>query len=222
MPTIKYESLTDDQKEQLINSTEGAIRIISLQKKIIKSLREDINHTINEIRDKESIAISWMNLTIVLAILQTLPALSTDLSRSFILACLPSFFIGLFSAALTLLRHPNYISPNYFETEEDNLKLLFKKNDAEIIAFTQLKQALTEVYNWKIKTSKYIGPSMISNLITTLMFIILTVFFEISIPQSLLLFILSIAIILIIPQYTSKRKTISFSFDKDSNLIKKD
>lgn len=123
MPTIQYERITKEQKDQLLKSPNGIDRILKIQDKIIKTLKEDITHTLGEIRDKEKIAISWINLTIVVAILQVLPAFSTDLSKNFVLACLPSFTIGILSAALTLLRHPNYISPNYFETEDENKNL---------------------------------------------------------------------------------------------------
>lgn len=92
------------------------------------------------------------------------------------------------------------------------------KNDALIKTYTELRKNLQTIYQWKVKTAKYIGPAIISNFVVTILFISFSTFLTIDFKLSVSLFTLSIILTLWIPKLVSKRKTINFTFNEDGDL----
>jgi len=219
MRTIHYDQLTRKQREDLLKSPEGLERVLKLQEKIIERIREDISHTYDQIRDKETMAVSWMNLTVVLAIAQAFPAITSEASLGFMIACLPSFFIAILSATLTLLRHPNYVVPDFFETEDENKRLRFNKNEGIISTYTEMKRNLYIVYLWKMKCSRYIGSSIIASILVTIAFIIFSAFGNVSTCIAIILLAISIVVIYSLPKVMNKSMTYSIKFEGVGNEI---
>ncbi len=172
MPTKLVQNLTEEEK----NNPVLVDRLIELNENHIKNLKESKDYLLQEIRNKESVAIYWINLMVVLAILQILPALSEDLSKYYIITCLPSFVFAFYSASFTLMKHPSVIKPDFATTEKANKQVRLGINEAEITALTNITKYLQKNYNRKMKYGKYIGPAVTVNFTMSIALILMRTF----------------------------------------------
>ena len=110
-------NLTAEQKEELLKHPEGKVRVLKLNENVVKQLTDSISNIKSEIKGAESMAISWISLTIVLTIFQILPLQTTEV-RGFIFSCLPSFVILIYATAFALLKSPTNSKPDFAVVEK--------------------------------------------------------------------------------------------------------
>lgn len=201
--------LTKEEKQKILLEPGGKERVLNLNEGVIKNLNENIGNIKNEIHNVESIGASWISLTIALTIFQVLPLQNSQI-KEFILSCLPSLIILIFSTALTLLRSPSNSKPDFVTLENRDIDMRLKISEVEVQALTEIHAFLQSNYKIKMFFKKFIGPSVLVNFTISIIFLILKSFYpnSLNISFSIMLEIVSIILIIILSWVLSKSKTI--------------
>ena len=179
---MAIKTVFDEQhKSDLLSSPEGKQRLLKLQIKSLLKLRSEVEHVLQQIRDKESIIVSWLSLTIVLGILQIYPAMDEGIFRLYLVCIFPTLIIALCCAAFTLIGHPTYVLSDFVILEDEAIDEQIASYEAEIDGLKAIYVLLHASYERKKRGSKFVGPAILVNLISNSIFIYVVTFW----PQSL-------------------------------------
>lgn len=164
--------ISQEQIDQFLKTKEGSVRLLSLLDSHIHDARKQAKDTWDQIIDREEAASRWLNLLIILGLLQLFPINDSFESTSFLLITLPSFSLSVYSVALTLWKHPNFIRSDFFTPEKNDIQTRNNIALEEIKYQEKLLPILFSRYSKKGKCSKYIGLAILTNLSLCLIFLI--------------------------------------------------
>jgi len=170
--TRRLDQLTQEQLNQLLSTEEGFDRVISLQEKALIDVKGQVDHTFSLIIDKEEAASRWLNILIVLGLLQLFPFSENTDAKIFLILSLPSFIIAFYSVALTFYKHPNHQKTDSFVGEDFDKPTRFNRNQIELNNYQEIFICLHKRYEKKHKTYAFIGPSIIVNFSVCIFYLI--------------------------------------------------
>jgi len=213
MKIQRWDQLTSEEKSKILESPGGLDRVLKLHEDTLIQLKNQVKEVANQIKDKEETAVSWMNLLVILALLQVI-GLDKDYSKIYLIASLPSFMMAFLTTAYTLLKHPNYLKTDFFVPEKEDKQTRYAMCEAEINMLQDIYKRLNDNYNRKKKYAGFIGPAIIANfLVSVIIIICIKIFgFEMSIFYAIVLMVLSLLFILILQKHLTK--SVSHMFNK--------
>ena len=213
----RFDQLTKQEIQKYLQSTEGLKRLVKLQEEHLGKVKSQILSILDQIRDIENNATSWVSLIIVLGVLQLFQQNENYLPFYFLMN-IPSFSLAFFSAALTLSGHPNLVRKDFFTPEEADLHLRYKSAKEQNDVLEKVHLSLQKKYEEKLKFKKYLPFSIMTNFATNIIFLATVAFFKnwMHMEIALIFGITSLIIILVSPKISSYTKTYTRKFSNQT------
>jgi hypothetical protein len=158
-----FKNLTQQDINVILKTNGGAKRLLTLLENHVIETRLQAENVWKQIVDREEAAARWMNILIILGLLQLFPITDPNDSKAFLLVTLPSFAASVYLVAFTLWKHPNYIRSDFFTPEEADIQNRLDVASAENKHLEKFYSSLVNRYNKKGITAGYIGIAILVN-----------------------------------------------------------
>lgn len=218
----KFQNLTQTEIDAILKTKGGAVRVLSLLETHVLETRLQAENVWKQIVDREETAARWLNILIILGLLQLFPITDLADSKAFLLVTLPSFAASVYLVAFTLWKHPNYIRSDFFTPEEADIQTRLDVASTESKHLERFYPSLVKRYQKKGITSGYIGIAILMNFTLSLLMLVSYKIFDFSFSNFCLptsIGILSLVAIYLIKEIIPN-ESFSHTYTQDENRNK--